>query len=921
MSADNKISGLRGLRGLEEGKLTPEQALSALVSAATEARTTALRAEACYGLGALSGRELGVPWDIAERAAFALLSVAREADAATEKIDLLHAMGRGFRNVWLMPFVHSRLSDDDESVVAAAISAAGGLGFPALEELIAQEFLTDLRPPRLRLAAIAALGRMGAESAATRLVPFVRLGAEEAVCALSALMEIRSRAGCDAALLLLGTDPPRRVKVAAARYLAEVGREEVLPTLRALARDEDADTRIIAGLASRAWKAERKNDPDERILSALTETDRAVRSALARRLRTLPVAAVLEQAELLFSDDPEGIVQIVAEVRAPEVTRLLLRIAKDESVALAVRARAVGAIEANEAWERDALCELCSPDKGPPSDDPVRAAAARTIGAFAPPEYVLDQLAPLWDAASPVLRGALLWALQLTTRPGRLGGAERTRAEAWVKRALADQDPTVRKRAAYVAGNLDAASLVPELTELARTETTRPDLRVAAFVALTEVASPTRFADLVFLWNREDDPDALFAASRAIEKSAASAPRSEEPPPSLARAHDRLPKLLASDDARIRAAAARVAGVAGASALLGELAARVDDPSPRVREQAVIALGRCHGPEAVLIHAMSDADPLICERASEALLLMGTQTAVASVFDHLSRTFDRAAAARLAARIELPAQADAAWLAALGQSLSRMPHDDAAYEPLLVLKVRALEATRPTVPSTVGVDDRIKELFTAWPRLSAVRGFQPLAKSLRTAEMLHAQGTGGDDADLSAAIVLWMKCLEGYMHAWLGPRFRGLAEGGGVVYEISGSMLGTGWPAYQRWVAERWTDPVKMGDVTVEVPLRSMPNALRDLSERRSRGFDSPPSVTEWARIMLFFAVDHASGAKNALQIACTDGGRMVRLIHSLSVLAQVRNLVTHRAAAGVATVTAFRRAYYAAFDELCMMA
>ncbi len=99
----------------------------------------------------------------------------------------------------------------------------------------------------------------------------------------------------------------------------------------------------------------------------------------------------------------------------------------------------------------------------------------------------------------------------------------------------------------------------------------------------------------------------------------------------------------------------------------------------------MIALGRCRGPEAVLTHAMSDADPLICERAAEALLLAGTQTAVASVFDHLSRTFDRPAAARLATRIKLPAQVDPAWLAALGHALSRMPHDDAAYEPLLGL--------------------------------------------------------------------------------------------------------------------------------------------------------------------------------------------------------------------------------------------
>src|SRR5205823_3428766 len=176
--------------------------------------------------GSIAGRAWNASWDTAERAAFVLLAIAREADTPNERVQLLHAMGLGFRNIWLMPYVHSRLSDDDEGVVAAAIAAAGGLAFPALEETIAA-FL-DAPARALRLAAIAALGRMGAQSAAARIVKLVP---SEPAAALGALTEIRSAAGQHAALAVLSHDPPHDVVIAAVRYLAEIGNDEVAKTL------------------------------------------------------------------------------------------------------------------------------------------------------------------------------------------------------------------------------------------------------------------------------------------------------------------------------------------------------------------------------------------------------------------------------------------------------------------------------------------------------------------------------------------------------------------------------------------------------------------------------------------------------------------------------------------------------------------
>ena len=178
---------------LERGQATAAEVLPGLAAAAVGAPTRAARLEACRLLGDLAGRALGAEWETAERAAFALLEAARVADTAADRRGVLAAMGRGFRNLWLLPFVHRRLSDRDPGVAAAALQAAGGLGFPALEEAVAG-FVGDGVAPALRRAAIGALGRMGAMSAVDRLVPLVLGDPAEAAAALTALTEIRSPA-------------------------------------------------------------------------------------------------------------------------------------------------------------------------------------------------------------------------------------------------------------------------------------------------------------------------------------------------------------------------------------------------------------------------------------------------------------------------------------------------------------------------------------------------------------------------------------------------------------------------------------------------------------------------------------------------------------------------------------------------------
>ncbi|HUS68064.1 MAG TPA: HEAT repeat domain-containing protein, partial [Kofleriaceae bacterium] len=394
---------------LEGGTMEPADALAPLARIARAAPVRAGRLEACVLLGDIAGRAFGAEWEVAEDAAFELLALARQADAPEDRRGLVRAIGRAYRNVWLLPFVHRRLSDDDPGVVAAALGAAGGLAFPALEEAVAG-FLDGERAPALRRAAISALGRMGAMSAVPRLVALVGGEPDEAAAALDALTEIRAAAAVDAAAAALERVPERDVLIAAVRYLAEMGSPRVLPALRRLARDEELELRLLARSASLALQAERAQDAGERFLVALTESDRAVRGVLARRLRTLPLAQVIEHAEVLVGDDAAGVVQVLGELREPEVTRVLLDLASRPALDVVVRTRAVAAVEANLPWEREALAAVAATAATPVE---VRVAAAQTVGAFASPPELFALLGPLVESPEAPLRGAFLWALQL----------------------------------------------------------------------------------------------------------------------------------------------------------------------------------------------------------------------------------------------------------------------------------------------------------------------------------------------------------------------------------------------------------------------------------------------------------------------------------------------------------------------------
>jgi len=197
---------------------------------------------------------------------------------------------------------------------------------------------------------------------------------------------------------------------------------------------------------------------------------------------------------------------------------------------------------------------------------------------------------------------------------------------------------------------------------------------------------------------------------------------------------------------------------------------------------------------------------------------------------------------------------------------------------------------------------------------------------LRAAESLFQTTGKTADADLSPPITLWMKVLENYVHAWLGPRLANLQREPAVLFDYVDRAIGSGWSGYQRWLEPKWRDPAEVGGAKVEIPLRAIPNAVRELQEHRRKRLDSPLSVTEWARMLVLFAVDHpTTGFRNLFKLGAANAPkaaeRTVSLAHRLHTLAAVRNLVTHRASAGTNTLAAFRRSYYAAFEDLIALA
>jgi len=149
--------------------------------------------------------------------------------------------------------------------------------------------------------------------------------------------------------------------------------------------------------------------------------------------------------------------------------------------------------------------------------------------------------------------------------------------------------------------------------------------------------------------------------------------------------------------------------------------------------------------------------------------------------------------------------------------------DDPAFEPLLPLGSSPRSATPRWRPPAIDVDAEIHRRVPSFGQMTKLSGFDAMIRSLRTAESLY-QSTGDQpDGDLSPPITLWMKVLENYVHAWLGPRMCGCNASRRSLFTTSTGVIGASWPGFQRWLEPKWRDPAEVGGAKVEIPLRAIP--------------------------------------------------------------------------------------------------
>jgi hypothetical protein len=275
--------------------------------------------------------------------------------------------------------------------------------------------------------------------------------------------------------------------------------------------------------------------------------------------------------------------------------------------------------------------------------------------------------------------------------------------------------------------------------------------------------------------------------------------------------------------------------------------------------------------------------------------------------------------AAVASALVVPAGDPGPTRDALAAAIARLDAEDPAFEPLLRKKLE-LDAAGGAAAGP-DVDGAIGQIFPSFGHMVSLRGFETLVRSLRTAESLYQTTVRQPEADQSPAIVLWMKVLENYVHAWLAGRLAALQRDPATLFDYVDRVATSSWPSYQRWLESRWRDPVEIGSARVEIPIRAITNSIRELQEHRRKRLDSPLSITDWARLMVLFAVDHPTGIKNLFKLKSAGADDTVKLAHRLHALAAVRNVVTHRAAAGADTAQAFRHGFYAAFETLVHLA
>jgi HEAT repeat protein len=430
-------------------------------------------------------------------------------------------------------------------------------------------------------------------------------------------------------------DVDRGVRVEAAATLGVLGDRRVVPALL-----RQLDERALEPRAPAVDALARIGDPSAvptlaRLAARAPRDDLARRAALALGAIGTPAAV---DALLALAREPRGADEVraaLARAGAAAVPRLARELDAGSPTSARLAAEALGRIGDRRAT--GALASVVARGSG------ARVAALEALGRLADPAAVPTLAHVALEGEVPELRVLALDALEATAD---------ARALAVVPRALGDADPTVRARAARLAGALGAPEAAPSLA--LRLGDEDASVRGAAAGALARLPSlPAGLArPLADATARAPlDPAALEAVGDALERAVGPADR-----PALERAY-----LAAATPAARGALARALAAVEAPLADPGVVAALLRDVAGGGdgAAYAADALGRAapaRASEAALCEAFARAEPAVRARLAPALARFGSGGEV------LTRTLadvSEAASVRAAAAWALAGVADA----------------------------------------------------------------------------------------------------------------------------------------------------------------------------------------------------------------------------------------------------------------------
>lgn len=671
----------------------------------------------------------------------ALITLLHLARDPSEQLPLLRALGET-GSVVAVPALHGELHRDDPAVRAGALRALGatGLGYAGLRVAawLAQIEIRD-EPSEVLEAALLALGQTGHASLGETAVRLWEAGRARAEVVHLALAE-----GVSDALLDLARDhlADPVAAIPAALQLSAVRPPTLGDDLARLRQSTDPQHRLVGERLAMIPGSSAEDD-----MLALIDTEPLEAGRVARGLREHPSDQLVEAFEALLGLT-EGEARKIALIQAavgvgvgPLQDAALQGAAAlgDAALASALREVAVQSaeVEANiEHWI------------GSPSSAIARAAIRLWVNL----EGVagLDRLDRCLSPTRPEHRVEQVRALQDTLRdwaggPNKIPRELRLRAERVIREGLRSDAASLRRQAAYAAGNIGLNALGEQL----RTALTDDDagVREAAAAALDRLP-PSPAPLLIDRLREEPEPAVRFRLALALRKALEATP----PTPDLRAALPDLAQHRLRDREDLRVLGLRLLGYAPSDLALESLCRAAEGSVLSESIAAISALGTLADPAAAetLIGLLQHPDPARRWRAAEALGPLAVTPATLALLDALGEDGE-------------PAVRQAALTA-----LRQHPLDDAMRariqptgpdDPLL-FELLALVRGEPSDGTTRDVDMRLEQAIEGFNPARLHRRCPDALRALRTAEFLSAFPELPEGLDAAPPVLQWAKGLE-----------------------------------------------------------------------------------------------------------------------------------------------------------------